>query len=101
MRFLKDDVVKAKLASALPLSEVDASKYDAVFYPGGHGPMFDLPTDVHNIDIATKVSALRPLHVQAASVDHWRSGIQRWKDSCSRLPRTSVSTIFCLAYPHS
>jgi len=64
VRFLKDDVVKAKLASALPLSEVDASKYDAVFYPGGHGPMFDLPTDVHNIDIATKVGAFSPLYVQ-------------------------------------
>ena len=64
MRFLNDEVVKAKMASALPLSEVDASKYDAVFYPGGHGPMFDLPTDVHNIDIATKViSAFRPLYL--------------------------------------
>jgi len=59
VRFLNDDVVKSKLASALPLSEVDASKYDAIFYPGGHGPMFDLPNDVHNIDIATKVCAFK------------------------------------------
>ena len=68
MRFLNDDVVKAKLASALPLSEVDASKYDAVFYPGGHGPMFDLPTDVHNIDIATQVGDFRPLYVQVLTI---------------------------------
>lgn len=31
------------LAQTLPLKEIDLSQYDAVFFPGGHGTMFDLP----------------------------------------------------------
>lgn len=33
------------LAAPLPIEEVDLSEYDAVFYPGGHGPMEDLWRD--------------------------------------------------------
>jgi len=51
-------VVKSKLATAVQLSEIDPSKYDAIFYPGGHGPVIDLPDDVINIEIATKVLLL-------------------------------------------
>lgn len=35
----------AGLASPLKLEEVDLADYDAVFYPGGHGPMEDLAVD--------------------------------------------------------
>jgi putative intracellular protease/amidase len=35
----------AELASPTPLSEVDVAGYDAVFIPGGHGPMEDLAHD--------------------------------------------------------
>ncbi|MYV97416.1 type 1 glutamine amidotransferase domain-containing protein [Streptomyces sp. SID3343] len=34
-----------ELKQPLTLAEVDLADYDAVFYPGGHGPMEDLPTD--------------------------------------------------------
>lgn len=34
-KFYEDPIVKEKLANAKVLSEVDPSKYDAVFYPGG------------------------------------------------------------------
>ncbi len=37
----------AILADTRPLAEIDLTKYDAVFFPGGHGTMFDLPTDPH------------------------------------------------------
>jgi putative intracellular protease/amidase len=44
-RFDTDAKAKAQLASTLVLSSVKAADYDAVFYPGGHGPLWDLATD--------------------------------------------------------
>ncbi len=44
-RFKADAGAKAALAATHPLSEVKAEDYDAVFYPGGHGPMWDLAED--------------------------------------------------------
>lgn len=35
----------AALNATLPLAQVDLSDVDGVFFPGGHGPMFDLATD--------------------------------------------------------
>lgn len=40
------------LASTKKLSDVDPSQYDALFYPGGHGPMWDLRKNIHNKKIA-------------------------------------------------
>ena len=37
-RFDKDEDLQQLLASTTKLSEVSADDYDAVFYPGGHGP---------------------------------------------------------------
>jgi len=51
-RFLKDDVVKEKLNTALKLSDVKASDYDAIFYVGGHGPVIDLAVDETSIKLA-------------------------------------------------
>lgn len=48
-RFDKDEPLKQKLAHTLKLSSVKASDYDAVFYPGGHGPLWDLTKDAHSI----------------------------------------------------
>jgi len=48
-RFDKDEPLKQKLAHTLKLSEVKSSDYDAVFYPGGHGPMWDLVKDTNSI----------------------------------------------------
>ena len=39
------DAALAALADTKPLSEVAAAEFDAVFIPGGHGPMVDLATD--------------------------------------------------------
>ena len=41
-RFKADKVAQHALANTLKLSEVHADDYDAVFYPGGHGPLWDL-----------------------------------------------------------
>ena len=44
-RFKADETTKSQLASSQKLSDLDASNYDAVFYPGGHGPLWDLTND--------------------------------------------------------
>lgn len=36
----------AALNATLSLSSLDDSVYDGIFFPGGHGPMFDLATDL-------------------------------------------------------
>jgi putative intracellular protease/amidase len=48
-RFDRDEPLKQKLAHTLKLSEVKAFDYDAVFYPGGHGPLWDLTKDTNSI----------------------------------------------------
>ena len=41
-RYNGDEELQNKLRNTKKLSEVNASNYDAVFYPGGHGPLWDL-----------------------------------------------------------
>lgn len=48
-RFKADSAAQAVLASTLPLKEVVAADFDAVFYPGGHGPLWDLAEDATSI----------------------------------------------------
>lgn len=48
-RYKKDEVAQARLANTTKLSEIDASDFDAVFYPGGHGPLWDLAEDADSI----------------------------------------------------
>ncbi|WHF52477.1 type 1 glutamine amidotransferase domain-containing protein [Chryseobacterium gotjawalense] len=42
IRFKADKDLQEKLSKTHKLSEVSAKDYDAVFYPGGHGPLWDL-----------------------------------------------------------
>ena len=48
-RFEADDAAVAQLASTVRLDSVSQADYDAVFYPGGHGPLWDLAEDRHSI----------------------------------------------------
>ncbi|MBB4576946.1 type 1 glutamine amidotransferase domain-containing protein [Rhizobium lentis] len=48
-RFHADPVAQAVLASTVKLASVSADDYDAVFYPGGHGPLWDLAEDSDSI----------------------------------------------------
>lgn len=50
-RFYKDNEVIDKVANSLKLSTVKHEDYDAVFYPGGHGPLWDLATDKDSITL--------------------------------------------------
>ena len=41
-RFKNDEALQEKLSNTIKLSEISTKEYDAVFYPGGHGPLWDL-----------------------------------------------------------
>jgi putative intracellular protease/amidase len=48
-RFEGDAAANAQLARTLRLDTIDQADYDTVFYPGGHGPLWDLAEDKHSI----------------------------------------------------
>ncbi|MDO5769011.1 MAG: type 1 glutamine amidotransferase domain-containing protein [Psychrobacter sp.] len=48
-RFKADSAAQEQLANTKPLTEVDATDFDAVFYPGGHGPLWDLSVSLNSI----------------------------------------------------
>jgi putative intracellular protease/amidase len=48
-RFKADPAAQAVLADTRRLRDVAASDFDAVFYPGGHGPLWDLAEDASSI----------------------------------------------------
>lgn len=56
-RFKEDGAAKAHLASTGKLSEVRADEFDAVFYPGGHGPLWDLANDADSIALIESFNA--------------------------------------------
>src|SRR5690606_33871377 len=60
-RFQADAVAMAALADTRPLAGVSMDDFDALFYPGGHGPLWDLAEDPHSIALAERaVPAGRP-----------------------------------------
>jgi putative intracellular protease/amidase len=50
-RFEKDAAAEAQLDKTLRLESVKQEEYDTVFYPGGHGPMWDLAEDKNSIKL--------------------------------------------------
>ena len=55
-RFKADDDAKAALANSLKLADISADGFDAVFYPGGHGPLWDLSEDRDSIALIEAMS---------------------------------------------
>ena len=61
-RFNADQQAQAILANTVKLADVEPDNYDAVFYPGGHGPLWDLTTDQNSISlIESFVAAAKPV----------------------------------------
>ena len=44
-RFLNDPIAQKNALQSLAIGTVDATGFDAIFFPGGHGTMWDLPND--------------------------------------------------------
>jgi putative intracellular protease/amidase len=61
-RFEADAAAKTTLATTVRLDAVSMDAFDAVFYPGGHGPLWDLAEDKNSIAlIETTLSAGKPV----------------------------------------
>jgi putative intracellular protease/amidase len=73
-RFRTDNTAQAELANTKKLADVSAGDFDAIFYPGGHGPMWDMPDNATSIAlIEAFVKADKPVaavcHAPAAFVN--------------------------------
>ena len=76
-RFYKDEDLQEKLSNTTKLSEISADDFDGVFYPGGHGPMWDLYQDKDSIKLIEKFwKANKPV----AAVCHAPSALLNVKD---------------------
>lgn len=56
-RFEADAEACAALSSTRKLADVSIDDFDAVFYPGGHGPLWDLAEDRHSIALIERAIA--------------------------------------------
>jgi len=64
LRFEKDAAAEAQLDKTLRLESVRQEDFDTVFYPGGHGPMWDLAEDKRSIKlIESFVAAGKPIGI--------------------------------------
>jgi putative intracellular protease/amidase len=50
-RYDADDVAQAKVATTVKLSSVNEADFDGAFYPGGHGPLWDLTDNTDSISL--------------------------------------------------
>ena len=76
-RFDADDDTRAAPAATVPLSTVDIADFDAVFYPGGHGPLWDLAEDTDSIALIERaISMGKPV----AAVCHAPAVLRHAKD---------------------
>jgi putative intracellular protease/amidase len=66
-RFEANEGDVATLSKTLAINAVNASNFDAIFFPGGHGPMWDLATD---LQIANLIESFDAQHKLIAAVCH-------------------------------
>ncbi len=76
-RYDNDSAAQALMANTKVLSEVNASDFDAVFYPGGHGPLWDL---VNNTDSISLIEDFVKLQKPVAAVCHASAAFLNVKD---------------------
>ncbi|OCH16730.1 dimethylallyltransferase [Aliivibrio sp. 1S165] len=80
-RFDNDESTQQTLASTHTLSDIKADDYDAVFYPGGHGPLWDLVDDKNSIAlIETLLNSNKPV----AAVCHAGAVLLNAKDTAGQ-----------------
>ncbi|WP_231973792.1 type 1 glutamine amidotransferase domain-containing protein [Mycobacterium sp. E1319] len=73
-RFDADATAQAALADTAVLASVAAEDFDAIFYPGGHGPMFDVVEDKSSIAL---IEAFYAAGKYVASVCHGPGSLRR------------------------
>jgi len=77
-RFDNDTEVQQQLANTLTLSSINESDFDAVFYPGGHGPLWDLTTNTDSIKL---IEAFLQADKAVATVCHASAVLLNAKDA--------------------
>ncbi len=64
VRFEKDPAAQAQLDRTISLDSVRQEDFDTLFYPGGHGPMWDLAEDKNSIKlIESFIAAGKPIAI--------------------------------------
>jgi putative intracellular protease/amidase len=77
-RFNADAEAKERIANTKVLADMNPDDFDAVFYPGGHGPLWDLANDATSIKlIETFNSQAKPI----AFVCHAPAALKEVKDT--------------------
>jgi putative intracellular protease/amidase len=71
-RFLADELAQCKAGATLVAGEADIAEFDAVFFPGGHGAMWDLP---HDVGVTRAVEEAFAAGKPIASVCHGAAGL--------------------------
>jgi putative intracellular protease/amidase len=56
-RFKQDPAAQQALAHTVHLDTIKTTDFDAIFYPGGHGPLWDLAEDQHSIALIEQAYA--------------------------------------------
>ena len=81
-RFKADPASQVLLANTLKLADVTAGDFDAVFFPGGHGPLWDLAEDAASIAL---IEAMLTAGKPVAAVCH-APGVLRHPRTASGAP---------------
>lgn len=77
-RFKEDVPLQQILAKTQVLATINESDYDAIFYPGGHGPLWDL---AENSDSITLVESFFKANKVVATVCHASAALLNAKDN--------------------
>ncbi len=76
-RFDDDQAAQNELANTAKLAEMKVEDFDAIFYPGGHGPLWDLHNDKDSIALIEEfIAAGKPV----ATVCHAPAVLLKAKD---------------------
>ena len=99
-RFNEDKEATALLAASVKLDTCDVAAYDAVFYPGGHGPMWDLAEDPTSIKLIVSFwAAQKPVaavcHGVAALIE-CKTSEGKFKEPCVHLHARVLKRAHCL-----
>lgn len=76
-RYYADAAAQSVLSKTLKLSEVKQDGFDAIFYPGGHGPLWDLSKDKNSIKL---IESFYGNNKPIAFVCHAPAALQNVKD---------------------
>lgn len=80
-RFRGDSAAQAALANTHKLAELSVNDFDAVFYPGGHGPLWDLAEDAASIAL---IEAMAAAGKPVAAVCHAPAVLRHAKDGAGK-----------------